>query len=1024
MTQIQHRNIPIVQNHTPYRWVVENATERLNLIPTSDDLYKRLFQKDDNSEWVLLTASPIQWEELGKELSASDVKTLYESNVDTNAFTNNDKVKVDSIEQGQFIGRQGNTGFVATNLPSVAFDNNTRTLTVSGPSEYWIQGTRYEIINPITFQIPDVEGIHYLYIKSDGTIGRDTNFSGAMLYDNAYVTAIYWDATNKVAIYRGDERHTTSWHRSVHLYQHATEGAAYASGFNLSGYTTEGDGSLNSHAKLTVEGGVFYDEDIRHALTSTNTFRVFYKLGANPVWRASPVREYPIMNGGTGRALYNTIVGGEWNTVEVSDGSYVLAHIIATNDLNGNIVALMGMDQYPTITSATKAAQSELALFQGLPFEEMVPVATLIYQSSNGYTNAVKSVIKPTDINTDYIDWRDNSDNILMGVSQQNNLINQLLGEQNKSIGLISQPVIEIDSVNHTLHVGSCNVFIARTDSYSIDSIGREYVVPAETFNTSTDQVTYFLKATRTRNTVVYTISTSDATVPQANQVDVARIIRTGPVYHIFRFNSLGLNLPNKLESILREEGFKVISGLGIAADSGLVLTVSSGTASLGASIKNLTQCISDVDNIRSYYWNGSQFVFQLRTTLNNTQYNGPTGLVTASNDNRFVRQSLWRGVEDQKHIYMVYHRKEFTSVQEAINDTVPPTPSIIDDHAVYIGGVIYQRNSTTPIYVAPVTAAGSSTTVPHNNLGGLQGGSAGNYYHLTEAQHTGLTTGANTTLHRHANATTEVDGYLSAADKIKIDGLNISNWDMAYGWGDHSQAGYALSVNLATVATTGSYNDLLDKPDLSVLEEVLVFPSLAQFPITGETQKVYIAEDTGYMYRWSGTEYVQLTDQTAIWGQISGTLSNQTDLQTALNGKQETLVSGLNIKTINNESLLGEGNIEISGQGGDPLVMNRYNFVGDGVTSTYTLGEIPISENHVFVYISGVYQNKGTSYTVTDNQITFSENISDGLSIEIMVVSGGNVIGGVDDAPLDGNPYVRKNGQWVLLNWALDGEA
>ena len=35
--------------------------------------------------------------------------------------------------------------------------------------------------------------------------------------------------------------------------------------------------------------------------------------------------------------------------------------------------------------------------------------------------------------------------------------------------------------------------------------------------------------------------------------------------------------------------------------------------------------------------------------------------------------------------------------------------------------------------------------------------------------------------------------------------------------------------------------------------------------------------------------------------------------LQTAMNGKQPTLVSGTNIKTINNESLLGEGNIEVA---------------------------------------------------------------------------------------------------------------
>lgn len=47
-------------------------------------------------------------------------------------------------------------------------------------------------------------------------------------------------------------------------------------------------------------------------------------------------------------------------------------------------------------------------------------------------------------------------------------------------------------------------------------------------------------------------------------------------------------------------------------------------------------------------------------------------------------------------------------------------------------------------------------------------------------------------------------------------------------------------------------------------------------------------------------------------WGNIGGTLSNQTDLQSALNAKQATLVSGTNIKTVNGNSLVGSGNVNI----------------------------------------------------------------------------------------------------------------
>jgi hypothetical protein len=51
-----------------------------------------------------------------------------------------------------------------------------------------------------------------------------------------------------------------------------------------------------------------------------------------------------------------------------------------------------------------------------------------------------------------------------------------------------------------------------------------------------------------------------------------------------------------------------------------------------------------------------------------------------------------------------------------------------------------------------------------------------------------------------------------------------------------------------------------------------------------------------------------------ATWGAITGVLATQIDLQTALNAKQDTLVSGTNIKTINSTSLIGCGNITIGG--------------------------------------------------------------------------------------------------------------
>ena len=58
-------------------------------------------------------------------------------------------------------------------------------------------------------------------------------------------------------------------------------------------------------------------------------------------------------------------------------------------------------------------------------------------------------------------------------------------------------------------------------------------------------------------------------------------------------------------------------------------------------------------------------------------------------------------------------------------------------------------------------------------------------------------------------------------------------------------------------------------------------------------------------------------TGGNANWGNIGGNISDQTDLQELINTKQAKLVSGQNIKTINGNDIMGEGDLVISGSGG-----------------------------------------------------------------------------------------------------------
>lgn len=67
-----------------------------------------------------------------------------------------------------------------------------------------------------------------------------------------------------------------------------------------------------------------------------------------------------------------------------------------------------------------------------------------------------------------------------------------------------------------------------------------------------------------------------------------------------------------------------------------------------------------------------------------------------------------------------------------------------------------------------------------------------------------------------------------------------MGQWSTAFGWGDHAQAGYALASGLSAVATSGSYNDLTDKPSIpagTVTSVGLSAPtgfSVSGSPVTG----------------------------------------------------------------------------------------------------------------------------------------------------------------------------------------------
>lgn len=159
----------------------------------------------------------------------------------------------------------------------------------------------------------------------------------------------------------------------------------------------------------------------------------------------------------------------------------------------------------------------------------------------------------------------------------------------------------------------------------------------------------------------------------------------------------------------------------------------------------------------------------------------------------------------------------------------------------------------------------------------------------------------------------------------------------------------YTLTSALSSVATSGSYNDLSNTPtipsktsDITNDSGYITSSALQDRPYY---TSLYTVQDQSY-----SAGYYEVVSDFALDGSVTDTFIDSSGIKYKLNNsledvidnKQATLVSGTNIKTINNQSLLGSGNITISSGGGGTqtdVQINGSSIVSNDVANILTQG-------------------------------------------------------------------------------------
>ena len=301
-----------------------------------------------------------------------------------------------------------------TTLTATAFTRIFEIAPTGSTFHFYQDGIKYEKDAADTVTWTNVEGEHWFYYDL-GVLTHIANPTGPQKQDivltKCLVGYIYWNATDGEVTYDiYDERHGIGMAPATHVYLHLTRGAQYIRGYGVGNIVADDTGDDDTHAEFSIEAGEIFDEDLNHTSTDFNigdTMDVAYLVGAGGNFRTDTQAGFAVLNAPAGRLYYNEWTGATWQLTEVGNNDFVLYHIFATNGVNKKLISVMGQNAYPTLGQARDGAATEIAnITSGFEVIESVPIATIIFQTGDGYTNAVKARVRTTDTGEEYVDWR------------------------------------------------------------------------------------------------------------------------------------------------------------------------------------------------------------------------------------------------------------------------------------------------------------------------------------------------------------------------------------------------------------------------------------------------------------------------------------------------------------------------------------------------------------------------------------------------------------------------------------------
>jgi hypothetical protein len=284
----------------------------------------------------------------------------------------------------------------------------------------------------------------------------------------------------------------------------------------------------------------------------------------------------------------------------------------------------------------------------------------------------------------------------------------------------------------------------------------RIYAIPAAASLTPTNKATSYLTVNYNSGTPSWTIETDITTIACRSKCVQAVIYRRDNAIH---WTYLGEYSTDFMAAYARAKAttawLEYGGGLAVSNPATRRLATTAGALYQGTirfAIPAFNTNASDTMNLWYRDGAGDWTVVTGQTDLGNTQYDDGDGTLANLSANRYANWWVFTLVDNPSTLVAVYPQTQHTSIAnaraEAIPAVLPPWAAKFSIGKLIAKVMVQQGTATVVEISSPFTQAFTSATpVSHNDLAGLQGGEAAQYYHLTQAQHTIATQAASDTV-------------------------------------------------------------------------------------------------------------------------------------------------------------------------------------------------------------------------------------------------------------------------------------